>query len=198
MTTGDKIKYLRKQLGLTQAQLAETTGIHLVTIKKYETNKVQPLPAQVERLASALHVGCIALTGIDRSGLQIRTVGDFFGLIMTLCNIGFLELIGERDSKQLILPETAQIRINPILKNYLDVSAVTGNFDITNFFLHIKSGDFLLDLLKWERISFTYTQAVEVAGPNPDPFIQAALDDVQYKKELIELELQRSQILLKP
>ena len=28
LTVGDKIKYFRKQRGMTQAQLAELTGIH--------------------------------------------------------------------------------------------------------------------------------------------------------------------------
>lgn len=198
MTTGEKIKYLRGQLGLTQVQLAEATGIHLVTIKKYETNKLQPLAAQVEKLAAALHVGCIALYGIDKSGLQIHTVGDFMGLILTLCNIGFLKLVGERDSTKMLIPESAQIRINPALEKYLSISTADGDIDIFNFFLRIKSEVYFLDLLKWERISSLYNQAVEAAGPDPDPFIQAALDDVQLKKELIELELQRSQILLKP
>ena len=32
LTVGDKIKYFRKQRGMTQAQLAELTGIHPVSI----------------------------------------------------------------------------------------------------------------------------------------------------------------------
>ena len=39
LTVGDKIKYFRKQRGMTQAQLAELTGIHPVSIRKYEINK---------------------------------------------------------------------------------------------------------------------------------------------------------------
>ena len=38
MTIGEKIKYCRKQIGITQDKLAELTGIHPVSIRKYETN----------------------------------------------------------------------------------------------------------------------------------------------------------------
>ena len=39
MEISDRIKLLRKELKLTQNKLAERSGIHLVSIKKYETNK---------------------------------------------------------------------------------------------------------------------------------------------------------------
>ena len=39
MTIGEKIKYFRSRIGITQAKLAELSGIHPVSIRKYETNK---------------------------------------------------------------------------------------------------------------------------------------------------------------
>ena len=42
MTIGKKIKYLREHRGMTQAELAEATGIHPVSIRKYETDKMTP------------------------------------------------------------------------------------------------------------------------------------------------------------
>ena len=53
MTIGEKIKYCRKQIGITQDKLAELTGIHPVSIRKYETNKMQPQPPQLEKIAVA-------------------------------------------------------------------------------------------------------------------------------------------------
>ena len=52
MTIGEKIKYCRKQIGITQDKLAELTGIHPVSIRKYETNKMQPQPPQLEKIAA--------------------------------------------------------------------------------------------------------------------------------------------------
>ena len=56
MTIGEKIKYCRKQIGITQDKLAELTGIHPVSIRKYETNKMRPQPPQLEKIAAALEL----------------------------------------------------------------------------------------------------------------------------------------------
>ena len=68
MTIGEKIKYCRKQIGITQDKLAELTGIHPVSIRKYETNKMQPQPPQLEKIAAALGVSYNALNGSDTAG----------------------------------------------------------------------------------------------------------------------------------
>lgn len=41
------IKHTRQALGLTQAQLAETIGIHRVTIGKYEIGALEPTPCVI-------------------------------------------------------------------------------------------------------------------------------------------------------
>lgn len=88
MTIGEKIKYCRKQIGITQDKLAELTGIHPVSIRKYETNKMQPQPPQLEKIAAALGVSYNALNGNDTAGLRLETVGDLMGVLMVLCNSG--------------------------------------------------------------------------------------------------------------
>ena len=42
MTIGEKIKYFRKRIGITQAKLAELSWIYPVSIRKYEINKMVP------------------------------------------------------------------------------------------------------------------------------------------------------------
>ena len=56
MTTGEKIRYFRKQRGFTLAKLSELTGLHHVTIRKYEANMMTPRLPQMKNLASALCV----------------------------------------------------------------------------------------------------------------------------------------------
>lgn len=56
MTTGEKIKHYRKQAGITQDQLAERAEIHPVSIRKYETNKMQPQLSTLLKLAEALTI----------------------------------------------------------------------------------------------------------------------------------------------
>ena len=52
MTIGEKIKYCRKQIGITQDKLAELTGIHPVSIRKYETNKNAATTSSVRKNCS--------------------------------------------------------------------------------------------------------------------------------------------------
>ena len=61
MTTGEKIKYLRNKLNITQSSLANKANIHPVSIRKYETNKMIPQPTQIEKLAKALNVSRVVL-----------------------------------------------------------------------------------------------------------------------------------------
>lgn len=42
MTFGEKVKFVRIKLKLTQAQLAKETGIPEITIAKWETHNIKP------------------------------------------------------------------------------------------------------------------------------------------------------------
>ena len=47
---------LRKERGLTQQQMAETIGIHVNSLKKYESGQAQPSLDVLKKIALALHV----------------------------------------------------------------------------------------------------------------------------------------------
>lgn len=53
---GSKIRYERKKVGLTQAQLAERCGICSPNIVKYETGKQIPKFGTLKRIADALGI----------------------------------------------------------------------------------------------------------------------------------------------
>lgn len=55
-----KLKYLREEAGLTQAQLAERAEMHLQGITKLEQGLREPAWATVLALAEALGVNCLA------------------------------------------------------------------------------------------------------------------------------------------
>ena len=126
MTIGEKIKYCRKQIGITQDKLAELTGIHPVSIRKYETNKMQPQPPQLEKIAAALGVSYNALNGSDTAGLRLETVGDLMGVLMVLCNSGILQISGERGEDNLLKDNTVSIHLNPVLSSYLEIRYTKG------------------------------------------------------------------------
>ena len=90
MTIGEKIKYCRKQIGITQDKLAELTGIHPVSIRKYETNKMQPQPPQLEKIAVALGISYNALNVSDTAGSCLETDEDLMGCTYSFFNSGIL------------------------------------------------------------------------------------------------------------
>ena len=62
MTTGEKIKQLRKRLGMTQEELGNLIGVQKAAINKYETGVVSNLKQEtIASLAHALHVSPIEL-----------------------------------------------------------------------------------------------------------------------------------------
>ena len=52
----ERLKTLRNNAGLTQAQLAEKSGIHPALITRYETAGAMPRQKAIEKLAAALDV----------------------------------------------------------------------------------------------------------------------------------------------
>ena len=197
MTLGQKIKHLRSQLGITQDQLAHMTGIHPVSIRKYETDKTKPQPAQIERLASTLGVGCFALSDINKDNVHIETVGDLLGLVIILCDAGILQITGKRDANSMIIPETAKIQFNPKLATYLKMHDMIlfnqNEDDCTSDYAMPKP--ILQNLLIWEKVNFMYQRSLETAGNEPDEATKAVLKSFEETKCHIELELQKSQIL---
>ena len=200
MTSGEKIKYCRKQIGITQDKLAELTGIHPVSVRKYETNKMQPQPPQLEKIAAALGVSYNALNGSDTAGLRLETVGDLMGVLMVLCNSGILRITGERGEDKLLKDETVSIQFNHILSSYLEFGYFSRGKEHTlalqDALLNIRNYKVLNDLLKWEKMNFIYQSALKSVGENPNEATQAAIDEIAETKEKVELELQKSQMLI--
>ena len=56
MTTGELIRQARKLNGLTQKELGERAGIAEPTIRKYESNRLNPKPSTLKKIAAALGI----------------------------------------------------------------------------------------------------------------------------------------------
>lgn len=56
MNIGEKIKEMRKRSGYTQKQLAEESGLSEISIKKYETGKVNPKYDSLEKICNVLEI----------------------------------------------------------------------------------------------------------------------------------------------
>ena len=171
MTTAEKIKYFRKKLGLTQSDLAKMSNLHPVSIRKYESNKMQPLLPQVEKIASALGVSPNALIGLENSNLRLETIGDFMSILYMLLETDLLTISGERcDDEQLII-DTIQ--------------------------LNIKNKIVLSQLAKWEKISEMRKRVCAGNNETSEDVYNALVDKMDELLEKVSLETQRSQILIK-
>lgn len=65
VTFGEKIKALRKEKGITQKQLAEVLNVSLAAIGMYETNRINPSPDILIKIAKYFDVSMDELFGID-------------------------------------------------------------------------------------------------------------------------------------
>lgn len=199
MTLAEKIKYLRKRLGITQDMLAQLSDVHPVSIRKYETNKMIPQPAQLERIAKALGVSYNALSDLDNAGLRLQTVGDLMGILFVLFNTGILQMTGERGENNRYKPETVQIFVNPMLAPFIEVKHTTqakDNISINDLLLHIRDEQIFSDLLRWEQVCRACEDYKKLANESSNDARQSAYIALFDTKEIIELELQRYQNLL--
>lgn len=67
MTIGETIRFLRKEKGLTQKELSEKTGIAVITIHGYESDKYKPRQDKLEKLAEAFNVPVLCFFNYDNS-----------------------------------------------------------------------------------------------------------------------------------
>ncbi len=61
MSTGENIKRIRKEKGLTQKELSKSSGVHEVQIARYENDKTKPSIGVLRKLAYALDTYISAL-----------------------------------------------------------------------------------------------------------------------------------------
>ena len=188
MTLGEKIRYFRTKQGLTQGQLAEISGVHPVSIRKYETSKVQPQPTQVEKIATALNVSYSALHGVSNNGLRLETVGDLMGVLMVMYDANVIQIRGERGSDSYLKRDTVTIKFNTAFSNFLDLMTGENHTSMEHVLIYVKDTQIFDDLLNWEKINYTYTMSVLAAQDSDLPM----LEDLLSYKNAIELEMQCS------
>ncbi|MBQ7976166.1 MAG: helix-turn-helix transcriptional regulator [Clostridia bacterium] len=195
MTIGEKIKYFRSRIGITQAKLAELSGIHPVSIRKYETNKMVPQAAQIDRLAEALGVSSFALAGFENN-IRLETVGDFMGLMIMLIKTKIVSINGEREENGMINANTAQFVINPFITNFFDAKSDKSELSANTLLYYLKNENILSDILKWERINHRYEKCATEICDTSDKELINILEELKEQKEVVELELQHSNVLL--
>ena len=88
---GDKRKGYRKKRGITQAKLAELTGIHPVSIRKYESSMMKPRLPKHQRIADALEINAFLLQEKPYFKLRMETEEDAEAMIRYLLDLNVIE-----------------------------------------------------------------------------------------------------------
>ena len=159
MTIGEKMKYVRKLYHMSSAELAEHTGIHPVSIRKYESNKMVPQSAQIERLAAAFHLSPAIFSGLTDMRFDFQYSGDCLGMLIMLYTSGALIVNGERDEKNILKKETVKFTVSPLLQKFLQFSEKDKALPFEDVNVLIKDSDTLDRFIFWE---FMYNRRDEL------------------------------------
>lgn len=187
MTIGEKIKYLRNLRNLTQNQLAEMTGIHSITIAKYETNKMKPQPAQIKRIANAMSINPYALLELDFND-EIQSFSDAMGLIIQFVKNEILNICGERDEDGQLNTETVSFYIAPVLANFFNLTT-NNQVRFEDVILNLKDEQILSKILSWEKFNYLYKKIETENRDTEDEEVLSVLNELKNNMELIEFEL---------
>ena len=90
-TFGNRLKSLRREAGLTQAQFSEKVGVHLQTVSKWERGVSEPDFSVLGEIAAALGISLETLLGVPEGE---NTYTGNFDIVV------FGEVLAERRRRQ--------------------------------------------------------------------------------------------------
>lgn len=81
---GERIAKQRKQLRISQNELAEQLGKSLRTVQKYESGEIDMSVSVLEQIANILKMPINYLMGYDSSHIKLETMGDVYAYLFEL------------------------------------------------------------------------------------------------------------------
>lgn len=99
MNMGDRIHFLRTDLGLTLQELGDKVGVGASTVRKWETGYIKTLRTdKMQKLATALNTSVDYLMGWTENNVSVNSVGTNNGVIGQ--NSGEIHLTRERSKEE--------------------------------------------------------------------------------------------------
>lgn len=114
MDIAERIRFLRKVYDISAAELGDITGIHPVSIRKYETHKMVPGMDIIDKMCEALSLPRMVFEGMPPQYTNYENISDFYQQLLLLMDNGTL------------LPDSRYERfdtlsLNPLLGNYIQI-----------------------------------------------------------------------------
>ena len=150
MTIGKKIKYIRNIYHMSSAELAEKTGIHPVSIRKYESDKMLPQQAQIDRIAAAFGLSPAVFSGITEISFDFQYSGDLLGLLIMLYTSGGLTVTGDRSPNGALIQDTVKFTLNPVFGRFIRFYEKDKEIDLDNLSIGMIDDNTLKSFMYWE------------------------------------------------
>lgn len=111
---GEKIKTLRKQMKLTQKELAHKIGVTASTITKYEIGQLEPNLETLNRIADTFNISISDLIENDNSKREFSSI------------TGFKDVLSSSEISKKVIDELTECVIIAVIKKYnLDIDINT-------------------------------------------------------------------------
>ena len=192
MNIGEQLKYMRKKRKITQNQLAEMTGIHPVTIRKYETDRLQPKKEQVDKIADALSVSPLAFGEFNNNVIRLETEGDLMGLLIMLYKSKVVHIHTPEADEQ----DAAFVEFSPLLSYYFSLTENKKSIPMKDGSLRFENSDMQKDFVTWARL---YDKHMVMTASYADKATAVEKDYLAGNEDqlaMIEMELQTSSVRL--
>ena len=134
MDIAERIKKLREIYNITSNDLAKITGIHPVSIRKYETNKMVPGIEVIDKMCEALKLPRMVFEGIPKQYTDYSFAGDFYQQLFLLIANGTLNIDGFINGKDKI--ET-YFTLNQDLSRYIQIKNGSEDIPLENLSIHL-------------------------------------------------------------
>ena len=136
MDIAERIKKLREIYNITSNDLAKITGIHPVSIRKYETNKMVPGIEVIDKMCEALKLPRMVFEGIPKQYTDYSFAGDFYQQLFLLIANGTLNIDGFINGKDKI--ET-YFTLNQDLSRYIQIKNGSEDIPLENLSIHLNT-----------------------------------------------------------
>ena len=176
MTIGKRIKYIRGLYHMSSAELAERTGIHPVSIRKYESDKMLPQQPQINKIAAAFSLSPAVFMGVSDPQYDFRYGGDWLGIIIMLYVSEGLIVKGDRSENGALIPETVEMSLCPSFETFFSIIHNGESLTQDDFTIKITDENTLKQFVFWEYMYNKYNDDYDRAFDDPTPENEAALE----------------------
>ena len=166
MDIAERIKRLRELYNITANELAEITGIHPVSIRKYETNKMVPGIEVIDKMCNALNLSRMVFEGIPKQNTDFHFTGDFFQVLFLLLANNTLNAEGPFSLNLENRLDETYFTLNPLLSKYIKIWDGDTEIPLENLTITLNTDDDMEDNSIWfnsylYNLSHSFTEVAE-------------------------------------